>query len=122
MFSEYDVNKSGDIDIFEVKKILLNMEMDHSLEQAQELMNAVDKDGSGVIDFSEFCRFVALLKQGDEKFSKFSKLIDNLNNTPLGFLEMQSKLRNLKPAFRLVEEREANATTTAICVVEVITL
>jgi Ca2+-binding EF-hand superfamily protein len=31
------------------------MEMDLTKENAQELMNLIDGDGSGEIDFNEFC-------------------------------------------------------------------
>jgi hypothetical protein len=119
MFNQYDVNKSGDIDIHEARKILLQMDLEHTLEKAQELMDKVDKDGSGAIEFPEFCEFVALMKLGDEKFAKFTKLLENLNNTPLGFLDVQAKLRKLISTFQIIEEREATATTAAMSVVEV---
>ena len=54
-FLEFDANKSGTIDIYEIRKILHHMEMDITKESAQELMNLIDTDGSGEIDFVEFC-------------------------------------------------------------------
>jgi Ca2+-binding EF-hand superfamily protein len=54
-FQEFDTNQSGTIDIYEIRKILHHMEMDLTKENAQELMNLIDGDGSGEIDFGEFC-------------------------------------------------------------------
>jgi Ca2+-binding EF-hand superfamily protein len=54
-FQEFDSNKSGTIDIYEIRKILHHMDMDMSKENSQELMDLLDADGSGEIDFNEFC-------------------------------------------------------------------
>ena len=58
MFLEYDANGSGTIDIYEIRKILHHMDMDMSKENAQELMDLIDVDGSGEIDFDEYCGYV----------------------------------------------------------------
>ncbi len=55
MFCDYDSNKSGSIDIFEVQKILFSMGMTNFETKAKELMDIVDVDGSGEIDFDEVC-------------------------------------------------------------------
>ena len=60
-FKEYDANDSGTIDIHEMRKILLHMEMDVGMDKAQELMDKIDVDKSGEIDFDEYCRCVNLL-------------------------------------------------------------
>ncbi len=53
MFCDYDANKSGTIDVYEVQKILHSMGMKNFEEKAVELMEIVDVDGSGEIDFDE---------------------------------------------------------------------
>lgn len=65
-------------------------------------------------------RFIALTKRGDEKYTKFGKLIEKLGASPMGMLEQQAKARHFKTRFVLVEEREATATTPPLVVVEVI--
>lgn len=63
--------------------------------------------------------FIALTKRGDEKYTKFGKLIEKLGASPMGMLEQQAKARHFKTRFMLVEEREATATTPPLVVVEV---
>ena len=63
--------------------------------------------------------FVALTKRGDEKFTKFGKLLDKLGSTPMGLLEQQAKARHFSTRFFLVEEREATSTTPPLVVIEV---
>lgn len=55
MFQEYDANGNGTLDIYEIRKILLHMDMEMTKENAQELMDVIDTDGSGEIDFNEYC-------------------------------------------------------------------
>ena len=55
-FREYDANGGGSIDIHEIRKILLHMDMDVGMDKAQELMEKIDVDKSGEIDFEEYCR------------------------------------------------------------------
>ena len=84
LFRTYDANDSGDIDKHEARKILQSMDMEATLEKAEELMAMVDKDGSGEIDFEEFCEFIALVKEGDERFKAFDNIMENIKDTPLG--------------------------------------
>jgi hypothetical protein len=84
MFCDYDINRSGTIDLYEVQKILFTMGIENFEKKAIELMEIVDVDGSGEIDFDEFCRFIVLLKKGEGAFAEFSKMLDTINQTPLG--------------------------------------
>ena len=82
LFKTYDANDSGDIDKHEARKILLAMDMEATLEKAEELMALVDQDGSGEIEFDEFCEFIVLIKDGDERFRKFDSILENVSQTP----------------------------------------
>ena len=93
--------------------------MDSSLEEAEKMLNIIDVDGSGEIDFEEYCTFFVMLKRGDERLSKYQDLLNNIRNTPLGNLEHQCKMRELTMSFVVVEEREATALHPATFVVEV---
>lgn len=118
LFQKFDANNSGTIDKHETKRILHYLGMDFSIEKAEEMLALVDKDGSGEIEFDEFCHFIAMVKRGDERMMQFGAILDKLNSTPLGELERQAKLRNLKIAFAIVEVRAASATNPTIYVVE----
>lgn len=84
MFKDYDTDHSGELDIYEIQKILYNLGMKNFEEKAKELLEIVDVDGSGEIDFDEFCRFIILMKKGEGSFAQFNKLLDMMNETPLG--------------------------------------
>lgn len=118
LFKAYDANDSGTIDKHEARKILQSLGMDASLEKAEELLKIVDADGSGEIDFDEFCHWIVLIKEGDERFAAFNDMLDKIHNTPLGDLEHQAKLRNFQLKFVTVEIRPATATQPQTFVVE----
>lgn len=118
LFIKFDSNKSGTIDRHETKQILHFLGMDFSLNKAEELLNIVDKDGSGEIDFREFCGFIVMIKRGDERLPGFNSLLEKLNSTPLGELERQARYRNLKIAFRVVDIRQASLTNPLLYVIE----
>jgi len=42
------------------------------MEKAEKLIAIIDTNNKGVIDFYEFCRFIVLLKQGDERSLNYS--------------------------------------------------
>lgn len=52
-------------------------------------------------------------------FAEYSSLLDKMNNTPIGLLEEQAKIRDFKTQFVVVEEREASSSMDALSVVEV---
>lgn len=118
LFNRFDVNRSGTIDKHETKMILHFLGMDFTLEKAEELLQLVDIDKSGEIDFDEFCEFIVLIKRGDERFSNFSSLIDKLHSSPLGELERQAMYRELKTSFKIVEIREASLSQPTTYIVE----
>ena len=118
LFKTYDANGSGDIDKHEARKILQAMELDASLEKAEELIALVDKDGSGEIEFDEFCEFIVLVKEGDERYAKFDAIMANVKETPLGKLEAAAKTQGFSVRFQTKEVREATATNPPVYVVE----
>jgi hypothetical protein len=63
--------------------------------------------------------FIALIKRGDPLFAEYSNLLDKMNNTPIGLLEEQAKIRDFKTQFVVVEEREASSSMDSLSVVEV---
>jgi hypothetical protein len=120
LFLKYDVDGSGTIDKHEARKILESLGMESSLEKSEEMLKIVDSDGSGEISFPEYCRFIVMIKQGDERFEKFGALLSKVHNTPLGELEKQAKLRNLVTKFNVIDMRENSAGTETTYIMEVI--
>jgi hypothetical protein len=118
LFLTYDANGGGTIDKHEARKILQSMDLEATLEKAEELMMMVDADGSGEIDFDEFCEFIFLVKDGDERFKGFDAILDNISDTPLGILEKAASTQGFVLKFETVEVREATATNPPISVVE----
>lgn len=119
IFTKFDADHSGTIDVHETKKILHFLGMDFSIEKAEELLKIVDSDGSGEIDFAEFCGFIVMIKRGDDRLKGFSSLIDKIKTTPLGELERQAATRGFKIQFRVVEIRPSSLVNPTIYVVEV---
>jgi hypothetical protein len=119
MFKQYDTNEDGLIDKHEIRKVLLSLGLDSSLERAEELLNIVDKDSAGELAFSSFCRFIVLIKQGDDKVSRFKALLSKIKDTPLGQLENQAKLMNFKVKFILKSEQDGTSANEKNVVVEV---
>lgn len=119
LFTRFDVDHSDTIDKHEIKKVLLYLGMEASMDMAKELLEIIDVDKSGEIDFGEFCNFIVMLKRGDPRLEGYSSMLQVLNSTPLGELERQASSRNLKIRFVIIEKREATLTQPTQYIVEV---
>jgi hypothetical protein len=119
LFTKFDVDHSNTIDKHETKKVLLYLGMEASMDMAKELLEIIDIDKSGEIDFNEFCNFIVMLKRGDPRLQGYGAMLQHLNSTPLGELERQASGRNLKIRFVIVEKREATLTQPTNYIVEV---
>mmetsp|Transcript_17025 Transcript_17025/g.20045 ORF Transcript_17025/g.20045 Transcript_17025/m.20045 type:complete len:158 (+) Transcript_17025:73-546(+) len=62
-FHMYDLDGSGAIDTYELKKALESMGQNPSDQDVLELMAAMDEDNSGTISFIEFMNMVKFQKQ-----------------------------------------------------------
>jgi len=111
-FKTFDFDHSESIDIHELKAIMLAMGRKLSGEQLQKMMNTVDLDGSGEIDFQEFCALLGI--QWDEQFVLDLKEIDEFSasNAP----KDKKKKKKEENVFRKEENREVgNADHCAPC-------
>lgn len=51
LFQKYDADGSRSIDIFEIRELLKDMDLDHTIDQGLELVKELDTDESGVLEF-----------------------------------------------------------------------
>ena len=119
LFVNFDSNRSGTIDKHEAKKILQFLGMHATLEKAENLLNLVDVNNTGEIGFDDFCKFIVLIKRGDDRFIQFSTMLSKIGESPMFELERQVKSRNLRIHFQVVEERKATVLLPPTFVVEV---
>ncbi|ELT91897.1 hypothetical protein CAPTEDRAFT_183622 [Capitella teleta] len=57
-FKIFDTDGDGSISVSELRHVMTNLGDKLSEEEADELLNAVDIDGDGVINFEEFTRMI----------------------------------------------------------------
>lgn len=138
LFKQYDVDRSGTLDKHEIRKVLHSFGQVDSLERAEALLDIIDEDRNGIccpwsnllnnflkifilgtINFDEFCRFFVLLKEGDSRLQNLQLLLSKIHDTPLGALEKQAKLRDLKIRFVFIDQKEADANTPPRIILEV---
>eukprot|EP00618_Florenciella_parvula_P017900 CAMPEP_0119490846 /NCGR_PEP_ID=MMETSP1344-20130328/15893_1 /TAXON_ID=236787 /ORGANISM="Florenciella parvula, Strain CCMP2471" /LENGTH=421 /DNA_ID=CAMNT_0007526043 /DNA_START=285 /DNA_END=1547 /DNA_ORIENTATION=- len=119
-FEKFDVDGSKTIDKHEMRKMLADLDMDHTMDKANELMEQIDVDGSGQLDFAEYVEFVARIKRGDSLLRGYAKLTASLNETPMSVLDIQAKKRQLTVGYRLVEERAPTSMHAAYFVMEAV--
>jgi Ca2+-binding EF-hand superfamily protein len=82
-FKRYDADGSETIGLDEMAQLLEDLDMGHAIEKATELMSLIDTDGSGELDFSEFCYFFSRLVRGDTALRGFNAVAEALNETPV---------------------------------------
>eukprot|EP00939_MAST-03C_sp_MAST-3C-sp1_P000180 g180.t1 len=75
-FLKYDKDRSGTIDQWELKEVLEAMGQNPTDEELFQMINDVDENASGSIDFSEFLKVVELQKERVAKFDDESDILD----------------------------------------------
>ena len=65
VFDEFDLNHDGVIDRNEVKAMLLKMNMPHTSNDVDRLMEKMDLDHNGRIDFDEWTRLLMMLPKAN---------------------------------------------------------
>eukprot|EP01025_Chloroclados_australasicus_P001558 TRINITY_DN10396_c0_g1_i2.p1 TRINITY_DN10396_c0_g1~~TRINITY_DN10396_c0_g1_i2.p1 ORF type:complete len:163 (-),score=32.11 TRINITY_DN10396_c0_g1_i2:152-640(-) len=75
-FNQYDKDKSGTIDVKELRTVLSQMNMFPSDDELFVLVNSFDDDGSGEIDFPEFLQLVMAQKKMAKEVNDESDTIE----------------------------------------------
>ena len=55
-FNKFDIDKDGSITVTELKEVLMKMGIEKTDLEIADLIDKADKDGSGTIDFDEYCQ------------------------------------------------------------------
>merc|ERR1712072_1540469 len=79
-FEMFDMDRSGAIDVRELKAAIKALGMDVSAEELKKMVSDVDKDGNGTIEFPEFLGMMtAKMSQNasEEEIAKCFKLFDH---------------------------------------------
>lgn len=66
-FEVFDADRSGQIDKAEIAEVMKSINEPVDNAKIDEYMKEVDQDGSGTIDFEEFCLFVEKMRAGKVK-------------------------------------------------------
>jgi centrin-1 len=79
-FEMFDIDRSGCIDVRELKAAIKALGMDVSAEERKKMVGDVDKDGNGTIEFPEFLAMMTAKMSAeatDEEIAKCFKLFDH---------------------------------------------
>merc|ERR1711934_495533 len=79
-FEMFDIDRSGSIDVRELKAAIKALGMDVSADELKKMVGDVDKDGNGTIEFAEFLGMMTAKMSNtatDEEIAKCFKLFDH---------------------------------------------
>ena len=62
LFDSIDTNHDRKIEVRELRRYMINLSSEYDESNMQDLLNTIDKDKDGVIDFDEFTEFFAGLR------------------------------------------------------------
>eukprot|EP00945_MAST-04E_sp_MAST-4E-sp1_P005854 g5854.t1 len=118
LFQDLDADGSGSIDAHELGKLFVQMEEEVSEDEIHRMMDEVDDDESGEIEYAEFLSLLASFKKDGSKFSKFTGMMEDLHSTPMAELIRQARKRGLAINYRIVKRVQATSMTAEMFVAE----
>ena len=110
-FVAFDKDKSGTIDVWELRQVLEAMGQAPTEEELFAMIAEVDDNMSGSIDFSEFLAVVESQKQQAEQLSKNNDLLDAFvacggNPDKSGHVKRETLVKIIKHDFQLTIDLE----------------
>lgn len=108
-FRAFDVNKDGEIDVFELRNVLKMMHIHATHTELMEMIHSVDKDNSETIDFPEFLDLMkSRVGHGgpDEDLRKAFLQFDKRNK---GYIDKESLRSTMKAFHNPLTEAELEA-------------
>ncbi len=97
-FEIFDVNKDGSISKKELENILRSLNEDPEEEEIQQLLDEVDVDGNGEIDFEEFVALMGKIQKEidlEAEIVNAFKVFDKEENDLISITELRHILSNL---------------------------
>ena len=97
-FCVFDSDGDGSITGQELQKVLLSLGVKASLPEVKKMMNNVDRDQNGTIDFEEFCNYMLPIlerHETDEQIRQMFKKFDADGNGYIDELELKECLEKL---------------------------
>ena len=92
-FLLFDKDKSGTIDIYELKDALKALGIFLKREEVKQMMTKVDKDGSGAIDQDEFTALMAEQIENRDQFQELAKTFRIYDDDDIGLISQQNLIR-----------------------------
>jgi hypothetical protein len=105
LLQAYDADGSGTIDRSELETMLSDLCVPMTREEMDELMDQLDKDGSGAIDFEEFHQWFIYIGAGKRSRMVFQTLMLRLSNA----------LKNASGVLRRKEVRRSGPRGETFC-------
>ncbi|EDO48519.1 predicted protein, partial [Nematostella vectensis] len=93
-FHMYDADGSGHVTTKELHKAMRTLGFNPTEEEIQEMVNEVDYDGNGVLDFNEFVDLMENQKKPDEEEQDLINAFHVFDSDDKGYIEA-SELRDL---------------------------
>ena len=90
-FDLFDKNGDKTISAKELRHVFKSMGQEHTEEQVRDMMNDVDQDQNGDIDFFEFCALMAKRVKEPEKKDEYAeafKVFDRMANGTVDGVEL----------------------------------
>jgi hypothetical protein len=104
-----DADGSGEISAEELHAVFSAVNEDVSKKKIKELVEEVDTDKSGAVNFQEFLHMLVLFRKEGGKYKEFSAFVDALHSTPSELLIKECAKRKLKIKYRILEVRKETA-------------
>ena len=67
VFTEFDLNGNGIISTSEFSKVMQQMGQELNADEMKDLLQLIDDDNSGSINFQEFLKLMELIQENDNK-------------------------------------------------------
>lgn len=97
-FALYDKDGDGTITTLELGKVMRSLGQNPSVEELQNMINEIDQDGNGIIDFEEFVimmRRNLQNKNSEQELRNAFKVFDKDNNGFITAKELKHVMENL---------------------------
>ena len=81
----FDDDNSGVIDAGELRQVMHKLGLKPSDEELQEIINDIDRDGDGTIDYTEFLRLMSMKLKDAQTEDELLEAFNVFDSTNKGF-------------------------------------